>query len=111
MRQLLALVGIVGIVGIGGAISIAAPALAEPEGDDSAFLARLGDAGITYSSPTQVIASAKAVCGLMGRGETGLQVVSDIKDQNPGMTLDAAAKFAALAADVYCPHHLTPKGG
>ncbi|GBG38880.1 DUF732 domain-containing protein [Mycobacterium montefiorense] len=94
-----------------GAIGLATPAHAEPEGDDSLFLARLGDAGITYSSPSQVIASAKAVCGMMGRGETGLQVVSDIKDQNPGMTLDAAAKFAALASDAYCPHHLTPKAG
>jgi hypothetical protein len=105
MKPLLALIGLAGTIGL------AAPAHADPDGDDSAFLARLGDAGITYSSPMQVIASAKAVCGLMSRGETGLQVVSDIKDQNPGMTLDAAAKFAALAADVYCPHHLTPKAG
>jgi uncharacterized protein DUF732 len=105
VKLLLALVGIV------GAIGLAAPTHAEPEGDDALFLARLGDAGITYSSPSQVIASAKAVCAMMGRGETGLQVVSDIKDQNPGMTLDGAAKFAALASDAYCPHHLTPKGG
>jgi hypothetical protein len=74
-------------------------------------LANLSSSGITYSSPGQVIASAKAVCGLLGRGETGLQVVSDIKDQNPGMTMDAAAKFAALASSAYCPHHLTPKTG
>jgi len=92
-------------------ISFAAPVHAEPDGDDAAFLANLSDSGITYSSPSQAIASAKAVCGLMGRGETGLQVVSDIKDQNPGMTMDGAAKFAALASSAYCPHHLTPKTG
>ncbi|OBK70605.1 DUF732 domain-containing protein [Mycobacterium sp. 1165178.9] len=92
-------------------ISFAAPAHAEPDGDDAAFLANLSNSGITYSSPSQAIASAKAVCGLMGRGETGLQVVSDIKDQNPGMTMDGAAKFAALASSAYCPHHLTPKTG
>lgn len=103
MRALLALLGTF------GAISFAAQANAEPEGDDAAFLASLGNSGITYSSPGEVIASAKAVCGLMGRGETGLQVVSDIKEQNPGMTLDAAATFAALASNAYCPHHLTPK--
>lgn len=104
MKLLVALLGVV------GAIGLAVPTHAEPEVDDSVFLARLGDAGISYSSPLQVITSAKAVCGLMSRGETGLQVVSDIKDQNPGMSLDAAARFAALAADAYCPHHLTPKG-
>ncbi len=105
MRRLLALLGASGLIGF------AVPAHAEPEGDDAAFLADLRTSGITYSSPAQVITSAKAVCGLMGRGETGLQVVSDIQDQNPGMTMDAAARFAALASSAYCPHHLTPKAG
>ena len=104
MRRLLALLGASGLIGF------AVPAHAEPEGD-AAFLADLRTSGITYSSPAQVITSAKAVCGLMGRGETGLQVVSDIQDQNPGMTMDAAARFAALASSAYCPHHLTPKAG
>lgn len=103
--------GLLVLLGTFGAISFAPLAHAEPEGDDAAFLASLGNSGITYSSTSQVIASAKAVCGLMGRGETGLQVVSDIKEQNPGMTLDAAATFAALASNAYCPHHLTPKTG
>lgn len=102
---------LVALLGALSAISFAAPAHAEPEGDDAAFLATLSNSGITYSNPGQVITSAKAVCGLMGRGETGLQVVSDIKDQNPGMTMDAAAKFAALASNAYCPHHITPKAG
>jgi hypothetical protein len=105
MRRLLALLGAFAVSGF------TALAHAEPEGDDAAFLANLGNSGITYSSPGQVIASAKAVCGLMGRGETGLQVVSDIKEQNPGMTMDAAAICAALASSAYCPHHLTPKSG
>lgn len=102
---------LVALLGSFAAIGLAALAHAEPEGDDAAFLANLGNSGITYSSPGAVIASAKAVCGLMGRGETGLQVVSDIKAQNPGMTLDAAATFAALASSAYCPHHLAPKTG
>lgn len=105
MRLLLALLGAFGVT------SFVSLAHAEPEGDDAAFLANLSNSGIIYSSSSQVITSAKAVCGLMGRGETGLQVVSDIKDQNPGMTMDGAAKFAALASSAYCPHHLTPKTG
>lgn len=102
---------LIALLGTFAAIALAALAHAEPEGDDAAFLANLGNSGITYSSPGAVIASAKAVCGLMGRGETGLQVVSDIKEQNPGMTLDAAATFAALASSAYCPHHLAPRTG
>jgi Protein of unknown function (DUF732) len=97
------------LTGVFTAIALAAPGHGEPQGDDGAFLASLNGAGITYNSPAQAIASAKAVCGLMARGETGLQVVSDVKDQNPGMSMDAAAKFAALASNAYCPEHLTPK--
>lgn len=91
------------------AISLAAPAYGEPDGEDGAFLAALQNAGFTYSSPGQVITSAKAVCGFIGKGETGLQVVRDIKDQNPGMTMDDAARFAAIASNAYCPEHLMPK--
>ncbi|MEB4210012.1 DUF732 domain-containing protein [Mycobacterium sp. 94-17] len=107
MRRLLALLGVLGV----SSFAAFAIAHAEPEGDDAAFLAGLNSSGITYSSPDQVIASAKAVCGLMGRGETGLQVVSDIKEHNPGMTMDGAATFAAIASGAYCPHHLAPNPG
>lgn len=103
MKRLLALVAVI------AAINLAAPAYGEPEGDDTAFLAALENAGFTYSSPGQVITSAKAVCGMMSRGETGLQVVHDIKTENPGMTMDGAARFAAIASNAYCPEHLTPK--
>ena len=103
MKRLLALAGVFITIGL------AAPAYGEPEGDDAAFLAALENAGFTYSSPGQVITSAKAVCGMMSKGETGLQVVHDIKNENPGMTMDGAARFAALASNAYCPEHLTPK--
>lgn len=111
MNRLLALIG---AIGTAAAIVLAAPGHAEPGGDpdkgDAAFLAALDHAGFTYSSPGQVIASAKAVCGMMSNGETGLQVVHDITDQNPGMTMDGAARFAAIVSNTYCPEHLTPKG-
>ena len=48
---------------------------------DAAFLAALGNAGITVPDPGQAIASAQAVCGLMRNGETGLQVLTDVRNQ------------------------------
>lgn len=103
MKRLLTLVSVL------TAIGLAAPAYGEPEGDDGAFLAALQNAGFTYTSPGLVITSAKAVCGFISKGETGLQVVHDVKDQNPGMTMDDAARFAAIASNAYCPEHLMPK--
>lgn len=100
--------------------ALASPAHADPElgtqastdeaaGNHAAFLESLGASGITYSNPSQAIDAARTVCGLVDRGETGLQVISDLKANNPGFTTDGAAQFAAIAANSYCPHQLTKK--
>lgn len=76
---------------------------------NAAFLASLRAAGITYTSSSQAIEAAHTVCGLVDRGEPGLQVIADLKENNPGFTTDGAAQFAAIAANTYCPHQLTKK--
>lgn len=112
MKLLGALIAGVTVVGL------AAPAQADPEPgaqpDDAgfgnaAFLESLRDAGITYRSPSQAVDAGRAVCGLVDRGEPGLQVIADLKSNNPGFTTDDAAQFAAIAANTYCPHQLTKK--
>lgn len=90
------------------AIAFSASAHAEPDGDDTAFVGALVKAGFTFNSPGQAITSAKTVCRLLGNGESGIEVLKDLKDNNPGMTLDRAAAFTVLAANAYCPEHLTP---
>ncbi|MFV8315522.1 DUF732 domain-containing protein [Mycobacterium sp. 23] len=93
-------------------IGLAAPAHADPSGDDAAFLSALANAGISVPDTSRAITSAQAVCGLMRNGETGLQVLTDVKNQNPGLTLDGAALFTAIASNTYCPEHLgQPEGG
>ena len=94
------------VVGAVAVIALAAPAHAEPGGDDAAFLAALQNAGISVPNPAQAVTSAQAVCGLMRNGETGLQVLTDVKNQNPALTLDGAALFTAIASNTYCPEHL-----
>lgn len=105
MRPALAVAAVV------AAIGFSAPAQAEPGGDDAAFLAALANAGITVPNPPQAITSAQAVCGLMRNGETGLQVLTDVRNQNPGLTLDGAALFTAIASNTYCPEHLGQNEG
>jgi Protein of unknown function (DUF732) len=82
-----------------------------PEGQDANFITALANAGITVPDPSKAIVSAQAVCGLMRNGESGLQVLTDVKNQNPGLTLDAAAMFTAIASNTYCPEHLGTEGG
>ena len=98
------------LLGVSAMIGLASPAYADPEpapADDAGFLAALQQDGITYPNPAQAIGSARAVCECLDNGESGLELVHDVKSHNPGFTMDAASEFALLAAKYYCPHHLS----
>ncbi len=105
MRLLLA------AVGAAAAIGVAAPAYADPppppQGDDGGFLAALRQVGINYASPDMAITSGKAVCTCLNNGESGLELVHDVKTHNPGMDMENASNFAMIAAKFYCPHQLS----
>jgi hypothetical protein len=97
--------------GVAAMIGLAAPASADPppapQGDDAGFLAALHQVGITYASPEAAIGSAKAVCTCLNNGESGLELVHDVKTHNPGFDMESASNFAMIAAKFYCPHHLS----
>jgi Protein of unknown function (DUF732) len=104
MRRLLALVGVCAMIGL------AAPAYADPNeisGDDGGFLSALRQAGIDSASPAQAITSAKAVCTCLNNGESGLELVHDVKAHNPGMDMEVASNFSMIASKFYCPQHLS----
>lgn len=99
---------IVALTSLAISVVCATPAGAEPDDahDDAGFIASLRQSSITFTSEQQAIVAARAVCGLVNNGESGLQVVKELQADNAGLTLDAAAKFSAIAANSYCPHQL-----
>ena len=104
MRILLAVLGVSAMIGL------AAPAYGDPDnpsGDDAGFLAALQQADIGYGDPGQAIASAKVVCECLDNGESGLELVEDVKTHNPPLDMNSAAHFALISAKYYCPHHLS----
>jgi len=101
MRPLLLILTTVAAV-----IGAAAPAYADSE--DDGFLASLQAAGITFQQPDRVIAAGKLVCQLANQGKQMADVVNTIQGANPGLRGDNAAKFTAIAANVYCPNKLGP---
>jgi hypothetical protein len=92
------------------AIGLAAPAYSDPadaSGDDTAFLSALQQVGIHYPNPAGAIGAGKAVCGCLNNGESGLELVHDVKTHNPGFNMEDASDFAMISAKFYCPHHLS----
>lgn len=95
-------------MGLFALIGVAPPAYGEPGAgsDDAGFLATVRDAGITYTSPDRAIAFGKQVCGWIGSGKPGPEVVQNLQNNNPGMTADHATLFVAISANYYCPQQL-----
>jgi Protein of unknown function (DUF732) len=99
VKLLLTLTSLAAIVGV------AVPARADST--DDTFLLTVQAAGITYPNPDKAISVGKWVCKIVGQGTPMADVVKTIQARNPGMTGDNAAKFTAIAANVYCPQALS----
>jgi len=104
-RQLL-LLGICAAIGLAGAGHAEPAAPPDLVGDDSAFLADLQKAGISFPDAAGAIEAAKTVCRLADHGETALQVLNDLRDADPELTLHGAAVFTTISARTYCPKQL-----
>jgi Protein of unknown function (DUF732) len=100
MKRLLMLTSVAAMIGM------AAPAYADPSGNDAEFLKQLKNAGLTYQDPDQAITVAKSVCDLADKGTSGTDIVDNLKKQNPAFTGDGASKFTAIAASDYCPKYM-----
>ncbi|BBU23289.1 Conserved exported protein of uncharacterised function [Mycobacterium xenopi] len=94
------------LIGAIAAMLLAAPAHADPAGDDANFLHSLDRLGITYQSPDSVIASGRAVCQLLDDGKSQKDIVQQLRQANPGFTLNSAKNFTVAAATAYCPRYL-----
>ena len=99
MKHLLTLAACAAVIGL------AAPARADAN-QDQAFLVSLKAAGISYRDPESAIAAGQKVCAMADSGKSGVEVVKVLQDGNPGLTQANAAKFTAIAANVYCPSQL-----
>lgn len=92
-------------------IGLAVPASGDPGTEDAAFLDSLRLAGINYSGdPSQVIATAKTVCSLIGDHKSGQDVLVMLQERNPGLSIDHGSKFIGMAARSYCPNQLAVGG-
>ena len=95
------------LLSVAAMIAMAAPAHADPAdggyGNDQAFLAALSQAGLTYQDPDRATAAGKKVCDLVNGGMTGVDVVKNLEQYNPGFAGDGAAKFTGIAEEAYCP--------
>jgi hypothetical protein len=95
MKLLLTLTSFAAIIGM------AMPAHADST--DDAFVASLKAAGITYSDQDAVVGAGKWVCDKVNGGTDMSDVVKTLTSKNTSLNPEKASKFAAIAANAYCP--------
>jgi hypothetical protein len=87
-------------------VGLAVAPQAAADKTDEAFLASLRQAKISYGDATQAVAAGKKVCDMADHGKNAPDVVQAVKSDNPGISDDTATRFAAIAANWYCPEQL-----
>jgi hypothetical protein len=95
MKLLLTLTSLAAIIGT------AIPAHADST--DDAFIASLKAAGISYSDPDAAVGAGKWVCDKVNGGTDMSDVVKTLTTKNTSLNPAKASKFAAIAANAYCP--------
>ena len=86
-------------------IGLAIPAFADST--DDAFVASLDKAGITYSDASSAAKAGQWVCTAVKSSTAMTDVVSTLQSKNPDLSDDKANKFAAIAANAYCPDQVS----
>lgn len=82
-------------------IGIAAPAHADST--DDSFIASLKAAGITFTDQDAAVGAGKWVCDKVNGGTDMSDVVKTLTSKNTSLNPEKASKFAAIAANAYCP--------
>ncbi|MBI2695186.1 DUF732 domain-containing protein [Mycobacterium nebraskense] len=84
---------------------------ADPADADAKFLTALTSQGITFASPQVMIAAAHLVCAELDQGETPVQVLQDVMNNQDVLTnsnLDEfhTGFFVGASIGAYCPKYL-----
>jgi len=96
------------LVGVATAVTVAAPAHADPITDNS-FLSALTKAGIGYNDPAATTALGQSVCPMLVEpGKSFASVYSTVT--NNGINPDMAAFFTGIAISMYCPSMMSSLG-
>ena len=96
------------LVGAATALSLAAPASADPTIDTN-FLSALTDAGIGYNDAASTEKLGQSICPMLVEpGKNMASIYSTVS--NNGISPDMAAFFTGIAISMYCPSMMTSLG-
>jgi len=95
------------LVGVAAAVTVAAPAQADPTNDS--FLNALTNAGVGFNDPNATASLGQSVCPMLVQpGQSFASVASSIGNQ--GISPQMASFFTGIAISMYCPQIMNGLG-
>jgi hypothetical protein len=95
------------LVGVAVAVTVAAPAHADPTNDS--FLSALSNAGIGFNDPNATASLGQSVCPMLVQpGQSFASVASSMGNQ--GISPQMASFFTGIAISMYCPQIMSGLG-
>jgi len=96
------------LVGVATAVTLAAPASADPITDNN-FLGALTNAGIGYNDPASTEQLGQSICPMLVEpGKNMASIYSTVS--NNGINPAMASFFTGIAISMYCPSMMTSIG-
>ena len=95
------------LVGVAVAVTVAAPAHADPTNDS--FLSALSNAGIGFNDPNATASLGQSVCPMLVQpGQSFASVASSMGNQ--GISPQMPSFFTGIAISMYCPQIMSGLG-
>jgi hypothetical protein len=96
------------LVGVATAVTVAAPAHADPLTDNN-FLGALSNAGIGYNDPGSTEQLGQSICPMLVEpGKNMASIYSTVS--NNGISTEMASFFTGIAISMYCPSMMSSIG-
>jgi hypothetical protein len=96
------------LVGVATAVTVSAPAHADPLADNN-FLGALTNAGIGYNDPASTEQLGQSICPMLVEpGKNMASIYSTVS--NNGINPSMAAFFTGIAISMYCPSMMSSIG-
>ena len=97
------------LVGVAAAVTVAAPAHADPLTDNNNFLGALTNAGIGYDDPGSTEQLGQSICPMLVEpGKNMASIYSTVS--NNGISPAMASFFTGIAISMYCPQMMSSIG-
>lgn len=100
------LVRVLAPAAVAAGVVVCAPGTASADAVDDAFLAYLGEQGVSVADSAFAADTAQNICDYIDDGNNYVDILTELSAYPDQLSLDSLPTFTAAAVGSYCPRNL-----